>query len=110
MRWSQVSWVRSRDLQILSHAGVVFTADTRVSATSSAEGAGASRHSLRIERLRASDAGRYECQVNTEPKMSLFFNLTVVGQSANSRLEGDNPHGLESASRNIRWNHRYIQR
>ncbi|CAB3249018.1 unnamed protein product [Arctia plantaginis] len=75
-----VSWVRSRDLQILSHAGVVFTADARVSATSGVEGAGSSRHSLRIERLRASDAGRYECQVNTEPKMSLFFNLTVVDE------------------------------
>lgn len=71
----QVSWVRSRDLQILSHAGIVFTADARVSAA-----AAGARHSLRIERLRTTDAGRYECQVNTEPKMSLFFNLTVVGE------------------------------
>lgn len=70
-----VSWVRSRDLQILSHAGFVFTADARVSAA--ATGA---RHALRIERLRATDAGRYECQVNTEPKLSLFFNLTVVDE------------------------------
>ncbi|XP_075979499.1 uncharacterized protein LOC142978808 isoform X1 [Anticarsia gemmatalis] len=76
---SQVSWVRSRDLQILSHAGVVFTADARVAARSAAAGAD-TRHSLHIERLRASDAGRYECQVNTEPKMSLFFNLTVVDE------------------------------
>lgn len=82
--------MRSRDLQILSHAGAVFTADARVSATSGVTttsggghegGAPASRHTLRIERLRTADAGRYECQVNTEPKMSLFFNLTVVGES-----------------------------
>ncbi|KAH9638021.1 hypothetical protein HF086_014882, partial [Spodoptera exigua] len=72
---AQVSWVRSRDLQILSHAGTVFTADARVSAA-----AAGARHSLRIERLRPADAGRYECQVNTEPKMSLFFNLTVVDE------------------------------
>ncbi|XP_050562875.1 hemicentin-2 isoform X2 [Spodoptera frugiperda] len=72
---NKVSWVRSRDLQILSHAGIVFTADARVSAA-----AAGARHSLRIERLRTSDAGRYECQVNTEPKMSLFFNLTVVDE------------------------------
>lgn len=78
----QVSWVRSRDLQILSHAGAVFTADARVSATSSraAPAGSSSRHTLRIEHLRTSDAGRYECQINTEPKMSLFFNLTVVGE------------------------------
>ncbi|KAJ0174918.1 hypothetical protein K1T71_009059 [Dendrolimus kikuchii] len=77
-----VSWVRSRDLQILAHAGAVFTADSRVSATSGAAGAagGASRHTLRVERLRVADGGRYECQVNTEPKMSLFFNLTVIDE------------------------------
>ncbi|KAF9406663.1 hypothetical protein HW555_013042 [Spodoptera exigua] len=75
LRDKSVSWVRSRDLQILSHAGTVFTADARVSAA-----AAGARHSLRIERLRPADAGRYECQVNTEPKMSLFFNLTVVDE------------------------------
>ncbi|XP_028026667.1 zwei Ig domain protein zig-8-like [Bombyx mandarina] len=75
-----VSWVRSSDLQILSHAGSVFTADARVSATSSRGGSGSSRHTLRIERLRTTDAGRYECQVNMEPKMSKFFNLTVLDE------------------------------
>ncbi|CAH0588253.1 unnamed protein product [Chrysodeixis includens] len=77
-----VSWVRSRDLQILAHAGAVFTADARVSAASGPAPAPApgSRHTLHIERLRLSDAGRYECQVNTEPKMSLFFNLTVLDE------------------------------
>ncbi|XP_045501521.1 uncharacterized protein LOC123698776 isoform X2 [Colias croceus] len=104
-----VSWVRSSDLQILTHAGAVFTADSRVSC-SSARDAGhglhaggldaggldappdaddiltseedwdpyASLHILRIERLRLSDSGRYECQINTEPKLSLFYNLTVI--------------------------------
>ncbi|XP_045775351.1 uncharacterized protein LOC123874168 isoform X5 [Maniola jurtina] len=96
-----VSWVRSRDLQILTHAGVVFTADARVACDEApadapasaaraprvtsrdgAEGAAGAVHTLRIARLRAADAGRYECQVNTEPKMSLLFNLTVVESSA----------------------------
>lgn len=72
----QVSWVRSRDLVILSHAGQVFTSDARVSTSSDANA-----HVLRIERLRPSDAGRYECQLNTEPKMSLFLELVVVGES-----------------------------
>ncbi|XP_072938223.1 uncharacterized protein [Epargyreus clarus] len=101
-----VSWVRSSDLQILTHAGMVFTADSRVTCvessaplppydpygnedqfgvpddvTSTEERAapgGGTVHTLRIARLRLADAGRYECQVNTEPKMSLFFNLTVT--------------------------------
>ncbi|XP_026493446.2 uncharacterized protein LOC113398773 isoform X1 [Vanessa tameamea] len=101
-----VSWVRSSDLQILTHAGAVFTADARVSCYEAPAGPGAgdtgsdellgdiltSRddagrvtgavHTLRIERLRMSDSGRYECQINTEPKLSLFFNLTVVAESA----------------------------
>ncbi|XP_013192011.2 obscurin [Amyelois transitella] len=79
-----ISWVRSRDLQILSHSGAVFTADPRVSVSVSGAGSGAAsgatRHTLRIERLRLADAGRYECQVNTEPKMSQFFNLTVLDE------------------------------
>lgn len=70
--------MRSRDLQILTHAGVVFTGDARVAARARRGGA-LSTHALRIARLRRADAGRYECQLNTEPKMSLFFNLTVLG-------------------------------
>lgn len=125
----QVSWIRSSDLQILTHAGTVFTADARVSAITGAaaeRGAGAGEgahdspppaagagadaddyaddysaeawaaaeepaggggpeeetvHTLHIERLRSADSGRYECQINTEPKMSLFFNLTVSGEN-----------------------------
>ncbi|XP_053611921.1 peroxidasin homolog pxn-1-like [Plodia interpunctella] len=78
-----VSWVRSKDLHILSHAGAVFTADPRVSVVESGAVSGAggvTRQTLRIEKLRVSDGGRYECQVNTEPKMSQFFNLTVVDE------------------------------
>ncbi|XP_052755389.1 hemicentin-1-like [Galleria mellonella] len=74
-----VSWVRSRDLQILSHAGVVFTADSRVSASVAGDRA-TSRHLLHVARLRTGDSGRYECQINTDPKMSMFFNLTVLDE------------------------------
>lgn len=74
----QVSWVRSRDLQILAYEGQVFTADSRVSLAQSS-GAHTQTHALTIARLRDSDTGRYECQLNTDPKMSLFFNLSVVG-------------------------------
>lgn len=81
---AQVSWVRMRDLQILAHAGVVFTADARVDVPAvpppdghDGHGGRAAAHALRIGALRATDAGRYECQINTEPKMSLLFDLEV---------------------------------
>ncbi|XP_049871760.1 obscurin-like [Pectinophora gossypiella] len=73
----EVSWVRSSDLQILVHGGAVFTADGRVSVPALAP----RLHGLTIARLRAADAGRYECQLNTEPKSNLFFDLTVLDEA-----------------------------
>lgn len=35
---------------------------------------------LQIKFPQERDAGIYECQVNTEPKMSLAFQLNVVGE------------------------------
>lgn len=35
---------------------------------------------LQIKFPQERDAGIYECQVNTEPKMSLAFQLNVVGK------------------------------
>lgn len=37
---------------------------------------------LQIKFPQERDAGIYECQVNTEPKMSLAFQLNVVGKSS----------------------------
>lgn len=77
--------MRARDLQILAHAGAVFSADPRVgagAAEGAGEGAGAGgvTHTLRLRALRPADAGRYECQINTDPKLSQIYNLTVTGQ------------------------------
>ena len=30
--------------------------------------------------VKAEDAGKYECQVSTEPKLSHFVHLTVIGK------------------------------
>lgn len=35
---------------------------------------------LQVKYVQARDAGVYECQVGTEPKMSHFVQLNVVGQ------------------------------
>lgn len=36
---------------------------------------------LQIKFAQIRDSGIYECQVNTEPKMHLSYNLSVVGES-----------------------------
>ena len=35
---------------------------------------------LEIKSLRPDDAGLYECQVNTEPKIGLLYRLIVTGK------------------------------
>lgn len=35
---------------------------------------------LQIKFSQARDSGVYECQVNTEPKMSMAFRLNIVGK------------------------------
>lgn len=39
-----------------------------------------SNWTLQIKYPQLRDSGVYECQINTEPKMSLFYTLQVVGE------------------------------
>jgi hypothetical protein len=41
---------------------------------------------LQIKFPQQRDSGIYECQVNTEPKMSLAFRLNVVGECVNDAV------------------------
>ena len=75
----QVSWIRRRDAHILTVDRYTFIADERfqaflVEATDT--------WTLQIKYVQARDAGQYECQVSTEPKMSHFITLNVVGKSS----------------------------
>ena len=38
-------------------------------------------YTLRLMFSQATDAGKFECQVSTNPKISKTFSLTVVGKS-----------------------------
>lgn len=73
----QVSWIRTRDLHIMTSGPHTFTADERISVIQKPEN---ETWTLRIMSSKTKDTGRYECQVNTDPKMSRFFNLTVRGE------------------------------
>lgn len=73
----QVSWIRKRDLHILTAGILTYTSDQRFQVIRPDK---SENWTLQIKFPQQRDAGIYECQVNTEPKMSLAFNLNVIGK------------------------------
>ncbi|XP_015840876.1 lachesin isoform X3 [Tribolium castaneum] len=75
----RVSWMRKRDLHILTSDIHTYTGDARFSVRHP-------EHSddwdLRIAYVQKRDAGVYECQVNTEPKINLAITLNVEDAQA----------------------------
>ncbi|XP_011868377.1 PREDICTED: basement membrane-specific heparan sulfate proteoglycan core protein-like isoform X1 [Vollenhovia emeryi] len=69
-----ISWIRKRDLHILTSSTLAYTGDARFSVKHPES---SDEWTLRIEYVQPRDAGVYECQVNTEPKMNLAFMLKV---------------------------------
>lgn len=74
-----VSWIRKRDLHILTVGVHTYSSDARFAAlhTDSSD-----EWTLRVAPAQPRDSGSYECQVSTEPKISLSFRLTVVVSKA----------------------------
>ncbi|XP_017774977.1 PREDICTED: muscle M-line assembly protein unc-89-like [Nicrophorus vespilloides] len=70
-----ISWIRTRDLSILTSGTFTFSADSRFESVYSHE---ADFWGLRIRGVKITDTGQYECQVNTDPKMNLAVALTVA--------------------------------
>ncbi|GIX99420.1 uncharacterized protein CDAR_297361 [Caerostris darwini] len=73
----KVSWVRQRDLHILTVGKYTYTSDQRFT---SIHMDNTEVWTLEIKYVQKKDAGVYECQVSTEPKMSLSIQLNVVGE------------------------------
>lgn len=72
-----VSWIRKRDLHILTIGIMTYTNDQRFQ---SEHVEGSNDWTLKISSPQPRDNGIYECQVSTEPKISLAFRLAVVGR------------------------------
>ncbi|XP_065355378.1 uncharacterized protein LOC135949859 [Calliphora vicina] len=70
-----VSWIRKRDLHILTAGLLTYTSDDRFKVTRTLD---RKQWSLHIKYAQPRDSGIYECQVNTEPKMSMAFRLNVI--------------------------------
>jgi len=56
----------------------VYTSDTRVNLLR--EGKFHDTWTLKILRVTQKDAGSYECQVNTEPKITTILHLVVLSK------------------------------
>lgn len=80
---AQVSWIRQRDLHILTVGILTYTNDQRFQSLHSD---GSDEWTLKISSPQVRDSGIYECQVSTEPKISQAFNLSVVGTCASLSL------------------------
>ncbi|XP_013149352.1 PREDICTED: peroxidasin homolog [Papilio polytes] len=70
-----VSWIRHRDLHILTVGGYTYTSDQRFQATHSPQ---TDDWTLQVKWAQQRDAGVYECQVSTQPVRSFFVTLHVV--------------------------------
>lgn len=73
----KVSWIRKRDLHILTVGILTYTNDQRFQ---SLHTEGSDEWTLKISSPQPRDSGTYECQVSTEPKISQAFRLNVVGK------------------------------
>lgn len=86
-----VSWMRSRDLHILTSGNFSFSSDARFGAQHTS---GSDAWTLRLDNARKTDSGKYECQVNTEPKIMYAVQLSVRDSD---KPEGyDEPHSQQT--------------
>ncbi|GFY63454.1 uncharacterized protein TNIN_388021 [Trichonephila inaurata madagascariensis] len=68
-----VSWVRNRDLSILTMGKQIYTADSRFRSLHHSD-----VWTLEIRDTHQEDSGIYECQVSTQPKMSREIQLNII--------------------------------
>lgn len=70
--------MRKRDLHILTSNIFTYTGDGRFSVV---HPEGSDDWNLKIEFVQRRDAGIYECQVNTEPKINMAVTLHAEGEN-----------------------------
>lgn len=79
----QVSWVRHRDIHILTAGAYTYTSDQRFQALhkpNTGPNNEWSEWTLCIKWTQVRDAGIYECQISTIPLKSHQYHMNVVGK------------------------------
>ncbi|XP_015603619.1 hemicentin-2 [Cephus cinctus] len=79
LRERTVSWMRKRDLHILTSMSFTYTSDARFAVQHPQD---SEIWDLTIKYVQPRDAGVYECQVNTEPKIHLAVSLNILDVAA----------------------------
>ncbi|KAF0291006.1 Band 4.1-like protein 4 [Amphibalanus amphitrite] len=74
-----ISWVRRKDLHILTVGEYTYSSDQRFQ---SLHVPGTQEWTLKVRSPTPADSGVYDCQVSTEPRMSLAFQLDVTVSQA----------------------------
>lgn len=72
-----MSFVRHRDLHILTVGTYTYTSDQRFTATYHRD---TNEWTLQIKWAQKRDAGAYECQISTQPVKSYSIDLNIVGE------------------------------
>ncbi|XP_037932300.1 zwei Ig domain protein zig-8 [Teleopsis dalmanni] len=75
---NKVSWVRHRDIHLLTVGRYTYTSDQRFEAMHSPH---AEDWTLRIRYAQRKDSGIYECQISTTPPIGHSVYLNIVGKS-----------------------------
>lgn len=72
----QVSWIRHRDIHLLTVGRSTYTSDQRFSCIHNPQ---TEEWILQVRYPQRRDSGIYECQVSTTPPIGHSMNLSVVG-------------------------------
>jgi neurotrimin len=75
---AQVSWIRHRDIHLLTVGRYTYTTDQRFRAMHDAN---SEDWVLQIKYPQKRDGGIYECQLSTTPHISHFIYLNVIGNN-----------------------------
>lgn len=81
--FAKVSWVRHRDIHILTAGAYTYTSDQRFQALhrqNTGQNSEWSEWTLCIKWAQERDQGIYECQISTIPVKAHQFHLNVVGE------------------------------
>lgn len=73
----QVSWVRHRDIHLLTVGRYTYTSDQRFEAQHKPR---SEEWALRIRSPQRRDSGQYECQISTTPPIGHAVYLNIVGE------------------------------
>ena len=77
----EVSWLRARDVKVLSVGELAFSSDSRIGVLQvDRPRLAASDWNLSIQNTTKADDGMYECQVNTREKINYKLHLSVQGK------------------------------